>query len=65
MSRNLALQRLIRPGLLGVLALLLALFVLDGGRDAAAQAPPALQSSLVATQEMSTVPPWSTLGHPE
>src|SRR4051812_12074005 len=57
MSRDLVLRRLIRPGVLGFLALLLALFVLDGGRDVAAQAPPALQSSLLATQEMSAVPP--------
>ena len=57
MSRGLLLQRLIQPGLLGVLALVLLLFVLDGGHQAAAQAPPALQSSLLATHEMSSVPP--------
>jgi len=55
MSRSL-LQRLIRPGVLGLLALVLALFVMAGGQDVAAQAPPAIQSSLVATQEMSGVP---------
>ena len=56
MSSGLVLQRLIRPGVLGLLAFLLALFVLDGGGHVAAQAPPVIQSSLLATQEMSGVP---------
>lgn len=56
MSRGLVLQRLIRPGVLSLLTLLLALFVLASGRDAAAQSPPPIQSSLLATQEMSAVP---------
>jgi quercetin dioxygenase-like cupin family protein len=55
MSRGLVLRRLIRSSLLVVFAILLTLFVLDGGHDVAAQAP-AIQSSLVATQELSTVP---------
>jgi quercetin dioxygenase-like cupin family protein len=57
MSRGLFLRRLIRPSLLIVCMILLTLFVLDGGHDAAAQAPPAIQSSLAATQEMSSLPP--------
>jgi quercetin dioxygenase-like cupin family protein len=62
---RLASHKLIRLGLLSSLAVALALWTLDGGQNASAQAPPAIASSLVATQEMSSVLPghhWAIRG---
>jgi quercetin dioxygenase-like cupin family protein len=66
MSGNLAAHKLVRLVLLSGLAVGLALWALAGDQpEVAAQAPPAIASSLVATQEMSSVPPghhWTIRG---